>query len=296
MKTKFTKLLLLVLVIGSFSVMAQDRSITGKVQSQNGEALPGVSVLVKGTTAGTTTNADGVFTINANDNSVLVFSSVGMIIQQKTVGNRTNISITMIDDAKSLDEVVVVGYGTQKKTSLTGAISKFKDEKLDEAPVSRLDQALQGKIAGVQIQNISGQAGDAPKITIRGISSVNAGASPLIVVDGQPVADALTYINQADVESVEVLKDAASAAIYGSRGASGVILITTKSGKSGKTSFNFKYTIGSKEAYKRYDIMTTTEYVQLLFKEAALKATDPSIVAPTGTAIASNGDKVCSIT
>ena len=291
MKTKFTKLLLLVLVIGSFSVMAQDRSITGKVQSQNGEALPGVSVLVKGTTAGTTTNADGVFTINANDNSVLVFSSVGMIIQQKTVGNRTNISITMIDDAKSLDEVVVVGYGTQKKTSLTGAISKFKDEKLDEVPVSRLDQALQGKIAGVQIQNISGQAGDAPKITIRGISSVNAGASPLIVVDGQPVADALTYINQADVESVEVLKDAASAAIYGSRGASGVILITTKSGKSGKTSFNFKYTIGSKEAYKRYDIMTTTEYVQLLFKEAALKATDPSIVAPTGTAIASNGDK-----
>lgn len=291
MKKNFTKLLLLlVMMIGCFSVMAQ-RSITGKVQTQAGEALPGVSILVKGTTKGASTDGEGKFTIEANEKAVLVFSSIGMVSQEMNIGNKTNFIVTMIDDSKSLDEVVVVGYGTQKKTSLTGAISKFKDEKLDEAPVARLDQALQGKIAGVQIQNVSSQAGDAPKITIRGISSVNAGASPLIVVDGQPVADGLAYINQADVESVEVLKDAASAAIYGSRGASGVILITTKSGKVGKTTYNFKYSVGSKEAYSRYDIMTTTEYVQLLFKEAALRATDPSIPVPTGTAIASNADR-----
>lgn len=133
--------------------------------------------------------------------------------------------------------------------------------------MARLDQALQGRIAGLQVQNINAEAGSAPKITIRGISSINAGATPLVVVDGQPIPDGLGYLNMADIESVEVLKDAASAAIYGSRGASGVILITTKMGKSEKPRYSFKYNIGSKRDYKRFDIMTTTQYVNLLLQK-----------------------------
>ncbi|MFZ4477995.1 MAG: TonB-dependent receptor plug domain-containing protein, partial [Saprospiraceae bacterium] len=141
-------------------------------------------------------------------------------------------------ESLTLNEVVVIGYGVQKKGDVTGAVSKYKNDKLGETPVSRLDQALQGKIAGVQIQNTSSEAGSDPKVRIRGLSSVNAGANPLVVVDGHPVPDGLAFVNSADVESVEVLKDAASAAIYGSRGASGVILITTKSGKAEKPKYN----------------------------------------------------------
>ena len=198
---------------------------------------------------------------------------------------------TLSSEATTESEVVVVGYGTQKKSTITGAVSKYKNEKLSETPSSRLDQALQGKIAGVQVQNVSPEAGADPKVRIRGSSSVNAGASPLVVVDGHPVPDGLAFVNMADVESVEVLKDAASAAIYGSRGASGVIIITTKSGKSDKPKFGVKFSSGVKDAYKLYPMMTTTEYTKMLFNEAALKATDPSIPVPTGSAIATDPER-----
>ncbi|HYE55450.1 MAG TPA: SusC/RagA family TonB-linked outer membrane protein, partial [Chitinophagaceae bacterium] len=167
--------------------------------------------------------------------------------------------------------------------------------KLDEAPVSRLDQALQGKIAGVQIQNISSEAGADPKIRVRGISSINAGANPLVVVDGHPVPDGLAFVNMADVESIEVLKDAASAAIYGSRGASGVIIVTTKSGKAEKPKYQFKFASGAKTAYETYPMMTTTEYTNLLFYEASLKAKDPSITPPTGAGIIANNERAAYI-
>lgn len=172
-------------------------------------------------------------------------------------------------------EVVVIGYGTQRRSDVTGSISKFKNDKLDESPVSRLDQALQGKIAGLQVQNITSEAGADPKINIRGVSSIYAGAEPLVVVDGQPIPDGLSFVNMADVESVEILKDAASAAIYGSRGASGVILITTKSGKADKVKYTFKYSMGTKQPFKMYDVMTTTEYVNRLYFEYQLKLDDP---------------------
>ena len=221
-----------------------DIPIKGKVVDDQSEPIVGVNVYLKGTTKGTSTNKDGEFTLDVpNKNAVFVFSFIGFNTQEITLGNQSTLNVTMITDIKSLDEVVVVGYGTQKRSDITGAVSKFKDDKLDQKAVSRIDQAMQGRIAGVQIQNVSAQAGDAPKITIRGISSVNAGQSPLVVVDGQPVPDGLSFVNPADVESVEVLKDAASAAIYGSRGASGVILITTKSGKTDKTQFAFNYSI-----------------------------------------------------
>lgn len=274
-----------------------EKSVKGKVtDASSGEGLPGVSVTIKGTTRGTTTDGAGEYSIKTiDDKTTLVFSFVGYESQEVFVGNKNKIDIVLSTDNKALEEVVVVGYGTQKKSSLTGAVSKYKNERLDEAPVSRLDQALQGKIAGVQIQNIDSQAGATPKITIRGISSVNAGASPLVVVDGQPVPDGLAFVNMSDVESVEVLKDAASAAIYGSRGASGVILITTKSGKSEKPSYSFKYSIGQKTPYKRYDIMSATEYVGLLFQEAALRATDPSAPAQTIANTAGDNDRAAYI-
>src|SRR6185436_2882147 len=158
-----------------------------------------------------------------------------------------------------------------------------------------LDQALQGKIAGVQIQNMSSEAGSDPRIRVRGLSSINAGANPLVVVDGHPIPDGLAFVNMADVESVEVLKDAASAAIYGSRGGAGVIIITTKSGKADRPKYSVKFSTGAKTAYETYPMMTTTEYTNLLFYEASLKAKDPSITPPTGTGIIANNERAAYI-
>lgn len=274
-------LLGLVLTVNAF---AQDRTVSGKVTDRNGDAMPGVNIANKGTTKGTSTNAEGMFELSGlSDNSTLVFSFIGYKPVEVAIGNKSTLEVVLDEENQTLNEVVVVGYGTQKKGEITGAVAQYKNESLDEAPVARIDQALQGKIAGVQIQNTSSDAGSDPKIRIRGTSSVNAGANPLVVVDGHPVADGLSFVNPADVESIEVLKDAASAAIYGSRGASGVILVTTKSGKSEKTKYNVKYSQGIKQAYSRYDILSTSDYVERLFTEAAIRATDPAITAANNT-------------
>ncbi len=264
--------------------------VKGKViDTKTGEGLPGVSVIIKGSSQGTITDTAGEYSLSVpNINTTLVFSYVGYEPKEIFVGNQTSINISLSSNEKYLDEVVVVGYGSQKKGDITGAVAKYKNESLDEAPVARVDQALQGKIAGVQIQNTASEAGADPKIRIRGVSSVNAGANPLVVVDGHPVADGLSFVNPADVESIEVLKDAASAAIYGSRGASGVILVTTKTGKPEKVKYNVKYSTGIKTPYKVYDILNTTEYVKRLFDEAAIRATDPAITPANNTIIAAD--------
>jgi TonB-linked SusC/RagA family outer membrane protein len=282
---KMRILFFLLLLCFASAVIAQNKQITGKViNKETGAPLEGLSVVADKTTQGVVTKADGTYSISVNAKTAsLVFSYVGFETKIVSIGTRKNIDVEMAVVIAEGSEVVVVGYGTQKKSSLTGAIAKFKNEKLDEAPVSRLDQALQGKIAGVQIQNISSEAGAAPKINIRGISSVNAGASPLVVIDGMPVADGLSFLNPTDVESIEVLKDAASAAIYGSRGASGVILITTKKGSATKTKYNFKIASGYKKDYKRYDIMNTQEYVGMLFNEMKLRSSDPTVTPSTNT-------------
>lgn len=268
-------------------VNAQKSSVSGKViDKETGTPLVGVTIMFEKNKKAITTKNDGTFSLPSNlTDKNITFSYVGYITQKLALGDETNYVISMVQDNTTQSEVVVIGYGTQKKSSLTGAIAKFKNENLDEAPVSRIDQALQGKIAGLTIQNTSSEAGAAPKISIRGISSLYAGSSPLIVVDGLPIADGLSFLNPADIESIEVLKDAASAAIYGSRGASGVIIVTTKKGSSSKTKYNFKYTAGQKKDYKRYDIMTTNEYVRMLFNEVALRATDPSVVQSTNTVL-----------
>ncbi len=264
------------------SAFAQTKEITGKVvDSTTGEPLSGVSVVTDKKGLATTTKGDGTFSLRTDSKvTVLIFSSVGFTSQTFPVSSVPS-TIELTKASAAMDEVVVIGYGTQKKSSVTGAVSKYRNERLDEAPVSRLDQALQGKIAGVQIQNVSSEAGSDPKIRVRGLSSIYAGASPLVVVDGHPVPDGLSFINPADVESVEVLKDAASAAIYGSRGASGVIIVTTKSGKADRTRYNFKSSAGYKQAYETYPMMTMTELGNLYFYEASLRAKDPAAPAPT---------------
>jgi TonB-linked SusC/RagA family outer membrane protein len=244
------------------------------VSTETNLPLAGASIVIKGEGKGVSTDSLGSFSLKIEKGKTIIIGYVGYENQEITPDKSGSIIIQLKTATSIGDEVVVIGYGTQKKSSLTGAVAKYKNEKLDETPVLRLDQALQGKMAGVVVQNISSEAGSAPKINIRGISSINAGSSPLVVVDGQPIPDGLAFVNMADVESVEVLKDAASAAIYGSRGASGVILITTKSGKAEKPKYSFKYSIGQKRDYKRYDIWTSTQYVNNLYAEAALRYTD----------------------
>lgn len=291
---KYPILLVCCLLLTTLILQAQRKKITGTVVNETtGEVVAGATVSTTGKPPiAVTTGADGSFSISVPDNvNTLVVSSVGFTTQTVSVQGNKALSVRMAVSNSNLDDVVVIGYGTQKKSNVTGAVSKFKAERLDEAPVARLDQALQGKIAGVQVQNISSEAGSDPKIRIRGISSINAGANPLVVVDGHPVPDGLAFVNNADVESVEVLKDAASAAIYGSRGASGVILVTTKSGKVDRPKYNIKMATGYKTQYELYPMMTTSEYTQMLFDEAALKAKDPSITPPTGTAIAATNER-----
>ena len=272
-------------------------TITGIITAaETGAALSGVSVTIKGNKQGTSTKGDGTYVLKAFKGQSIVFSSVGFDKQEIKIKKSEKIDVILKIATVDAQEVVVIGYGTAKKSNVTGAVSKYRNEKMDEAPLIYLDQALQGKIAGVQVQNVSSESGAEAQINIRGISSINAGSGPLVVVDGQPIPDGLAFVNMADVESIEVLKDAASAAIYGSRGASGVILITTKSGKAERTKYSFKYSIGSKTDYKRYDHMTDTEYLKMLMREKSLRVNDPDypINVTSDTSIAS-GDRAAYI-
>ena len=284
-------LLFLPLLLIAGVVSAQSKVITGKVTDQaTGLPLSGASIISGKDKGGTASKEDGSFSITVpSGTKTLTFSSVSYLSQTITLEEKKIINVSLVSEATTQSEVVVIGYGTQKRSNVSGAVSKYKNERIDESPVSRLDQALQGRIAGVQIQNLSSEAGAAPKITIRGVGSINAGADPLVVVDGQITPDGLAFINPADVESVEVLKDAASAAIYGSRGSAGVVLITTKKGTVEKPKYTFKYSIGQKSAYKLYDVMSTKEYVNMLYNEMALRASDPTVNQATNTV--TDGDK-----
>jgi TonB-linked SusC/RagA family outer membrane protein len=229
----------------------QERTISGKVTASEEGGLPGVNVLIKGTAQGTVTDVEGNYSIQiSDDETILVFSSVGYISEELVVGNQSVIDLNMQPDITALEEIVVIGFGTQKKSHLTGAISKVKNENLDQIAAARVDDALIGQISGVNIQATSAEAGAAPTITIRGFGSVTADSGPAVVVDGVVVSsDFLGTMNMNDIASFEVLKDAASAAIYGSEGANGVILITTKSGKAGSTKFSYDGYVGFKEAF-----------------------------------------------
>lgn len=265
MRYKFILFLLL------FSAMTYaEIAVSGRVVDDSGEPMIGVNILLQGTSTGTLTNIDGEFYIEVPlASSKLEFSYLGYQTREITVGNGNLGTIKMEEMSQNIDEIVVVGYGVQKKSHLTGAVSKYSDDNLGNQAVSRLDQALQGKIAGVNISNVSSEAGAAPQIRVRGMGSISASNEPLVVVDGYPMADGLSFIDMNDVESIEVLKDAASAAIYGSRGANGVILITTKSGDIQKAKYSIKVYTGFKQAYKLHDLMDSHDYVRMLYREQA---------------------------
>ena len=284
--------------IGVAMVSAQTRKISGTVTgAADGLTLPGVSIVIKGTTVGTTTNVDGKYELNAPaDASILVFSFVGMTTLEVPIAERAIIDIAMELEAAALEEVVVVGYGTQIKSKVTGNISKVEGESLRNTPVPTVELALQGKTAGVFVESINGKATGASRMRIRGSSSITASNQPLFVIDGIPVTtevmnqsgasiNPLTSINFNDVESVEILKDASSAAIYGSRGANGVVLITTKKGKSGETKLNVNLQYGSSQASHRRDFMNAEQYVAY-FRQAAIggdKQEDLYYGDPVGT-------------
>ncbi|MFR9611593.1 MAG: TonB-dependent receptor [Rikenellaceae bacterium] len=243
--------------------------ITGRVVDEQGESLIGVAVMVEGGTQGTVSDIDGNFNLNVpSEESSIVISYIGYEAQTHGVGARTNFNIVLIEDSKTIDDVVVVGYGVQKKSHLTGSVSKYSNENMADMAVTSVDQALQGRIAGVNITNTTSEAGSSPQIRVRGMGSISASNEPLVVVDGYPSSDGLAMVDMNDVESVEVLKDAASAAIYGSRGANGVIIVTTKSGNVQKPKFSVKAYTGVKSAYALHDMMSTDEYLTMLYDEA----------------------------
>lgn len=254
MKNNFTqvmyKLLFTACIIFFGSISLQAQTVTGKVQDTNGEPLIGATVVVQNTNIGTITDLDGNYSIEANPGDILVVTYVGYDDYIAQVGDDPVVNPILSQNAQALDEILVIGYGTQKKSHSTGSVSKVENEKLDQIAVSRVDDALIGQVSGVNVQATSAEAGDAPTITIRGFGSVNADSGPAVVVDGLVVdSDFLGNMDMNDIESFEILKDAASAAIYGSEGSNGVIMITTKSGQAGKTKFSYETFVGRKNAF-----------------------------------------------
>ncbi len=240
-KSKAAMRAICALLLLSTATFAQDRALTGTVRETGGTTLPGVNVLLKGSTQGTQTNAEGKFTINVPTSATLVFSFVGMVTQEVAVGNQSTLDVTLASDARALSEVVVIGYGSQRKKDLTGSIVSISSKEFQPGNIVNPEQLVAGKLAGVSITPPSGQPGGGSTIRIRGGSSLNASNDPLIVIDGVPVdnngitgaASPLSLINPQDIETFTVLKDASAAAIYGARAANGVILITTKKGTQG---------------------------------------------------------------
>lgn len=229
----------------SLGIYAQDINVSGQITDINNDPLIGATVLVRNTTHGTVTDLDGNFTLlNVPSNSTLEISYVGYITQSINVNGRTTIGITLTEDTEMLEEVVVVSYGTQKKRDVTGSIQTIGGDDLSDLPVGQIGQKLQGKVAGVQIYQASGIPGQGMGFRIRGAASINNTSQPLFVVDGLPISTGLNNINPDEIESFTVLKDAASTSLYGSRAANGVILITTKRGKTGVTNIEFNANYG----------------------------------------------------
>jgi TonB-linked SusC/RagA family outer membrane protein len=249
--------------------IAPKRNLTGKVVDEMNAPLPGVSIVVKGTQTGTTTDADGGFTLDVPDNAVLVLSFVGYTTKEIPVDNQSTISITLEADVKSLSELVVVGYGVVKKSDLTGSVASIKSAELNAYPATNLMQSLAGRATGVQISQNTGAPGSPMSVRIRGTNSVQGGNEPLYVVDGFPYSGNPTLLNNADVESIEILKDASATAIYGSRGANGVVLITTKKGKSGRISVDLDTYVGFQTPRKKIEMMNAKEYAQFYNEQAA---------------------------
>lgn len=253
------------LIVLTPAKVVQPRTITGTITDEDGEPMVGATVMVKGTTIGTISDTNGNYSLSeVPEDAILVFSYVGMKIEEVVVGTQTNINVTLKEEASAIDELVVIGYGTVLKSDLTGSVSSLQmDETLSSRPIVDFGQSLYGKVAGIQVLKGSGQPGSSSAIQIRGVNSLSAGQSPLIVIDGVQMPEFnLSLINASDIKSIEILKDAASASIYGSRAANGVILITTKSGVAGPSRFEVNYTYSIQQLIKKIDMMNAAEYAQ----------------------------------
>lgn len=248
----------------SYAWCQQLKKVSGKIVDDLKVPMIGVSVIEKGTSNGVISDLDGNYELQVKEGATIVFSYVGYVTQEKKV-TANIINITMKEDSKTLDEVVVVGYGVQRKSDLTGAISSVKTEDIENRSITRAEEALQGKTAGVQLVSTTAQPGTSPTIRIRGFSS-NGTSDPLYVVDGLIVSD-LSAVDPNNIKSMEVLKDAASAAIYGAQAGNGVVLITTKSGSMGKSSisYDFQYSISS--LARKPEVLTSQEYLQQKMEE-----------------------------
>jgi TonB-linked SusC/RagA family outer membrane protein len=299
--------LLVCLLFMGLQAHAQKAVVTGVVKDASGAAMPAVNVIIKGTTTGVTTDASGTFSIQASPQDVLVFSFIGYASQEKPVGNQTTINIKLEEDVTALQEIVVVGYGTQKKSDLTAAISSVGGETLRNSVTTSIDQALQGRVSGVQVTQNSGAPGGAVSIRIRGTTSLTQSSEPLYVIDGVQVgggaqgiagfdwaggtggqqaaaSNPMASLNPADIESFEVLKDAAATAIYGSRAANGVIIITTKRGKKGEAKVSYSGYYAVQEVYKKFDMMdlpTYAAYNNEVAQEVSTIAANPNFADPT---------------
>jgi TonB-linked SusC/RagA family outer membrane protein len=278
----FTALLLLPLSFTNAHGLVLDQnsiSISGKITDEAGTSLPGVNILEKGTSNGTVADADGNYRISvASQESILVFSFVGTATQEVRVGLQTVISIQLLPDAETLSEIVVVGYGTQKRADVTGAIASVKSEDFNQGVFTNAGELLQGKMVGVNITANSGEPGAAQNVIIRGIGSLRSGTQPLYVVDGLLLDNSsngfdtnpLNFLNPGDIESIDVLKDASAAAVYGSRAANGVVVITTKKGKAGKTEMNFSISAALSSMSKKISVFDADEFRSQVVAEGGL--------------------------
>lgn len=278
---------LFILMLLCTSVIAQDRTVRGTVNGKDdGLPLPGVSVRLKGTGIGTQTGADGKFSIGVTgNNAVLVFTYIGYSNQEVSVGNRSTVNVSLGSDATQLGEVVVTGYGTKQVKDLTGSVGSVKGDKIAQQPLPSFDQALSGKLAGVQIGSSGGILGDGVSIRIRGVNSISASSLPLVVIDGIPTNNVeninlfndgngtrfnpLALLNPNDIESIEVLKDAGASVLYGSRAANGVVIITTKKGKKGTSNISFDSKAGWSEAASLPKLLTPEQFIEISNEKAA---------------------------
>lgn len=274
MKQLLQKMLFVFAMLLSWQfAQAQNRSVSGTVSDASGSPLPGVSVTVKGTTQGAITDGAGKFTLQAKNNSILVFSYIGYKAQEINSGTKSTVNATLEEDAATLNEVIVVGYGSQKKSQTTGAISSVSAKQIQEMPITSLGQAMQGRVAGVDVSQSGSRPGSVPKILIRGRRSFNAGNDPLYVVDGIPLSAGYEDLNPSDVQSMEVLKDATATAIYGARGANGVVLVTTKRGAvKGKTTVSFDTYGGVSTPLDKIQLFSGPEFLE--YVREAYRATN----------------------
>ncbi|WP_088654147.1 SusC/RagA family TonB-linked outer membrane protein [Geofilum rhodophaeum] len=269
---------ILLFILTTAVMVAQQVNVTGRVTARSdGSPIPGVSVVQQGTSMGTITDIDGHYSLSADMGATLIFSFIGMDSREVVV-NSSEVNIEMEESWTDLDEVIVVGYGVQKRSVVTAAISSVSAEDLNNAKPSRIEDVLKGKVSGVQITQSSGQPGADSKVRIRGIGTVN-NSEPLYIVDGMAVDGGISYLNPTDIQSVEILKDAASAAVYGARAANGVVLVTTKSGTKGKATVSYDFSYGWQNPWKKREVLNAREYMIVMNEALANDGQTPRYTA-----------------